>query len=259
MPTTPSRPVALIAGGAGGMGRAIAEALARTGYAIALADLPLDPLYQGEQALSAAGHVVCAVPLDLRSRTSCYECIATTMAWGGRLDILINAAGVWREGAPESMSEADWDLVMDVNLKGPFLMIQAALPHLPDGAAILNIASDAGLVGNKGASVYSASKGGLVLLTKALALDLAPRRIRVNALCPADVATPMIEFQAETYGDGDPKAYKDRLLMQYPQGAAARFITPQEIASFAAYLVSAEASAITGAALPIDFGMTAGY
>jgi NAD(P)-dependent dehydrogenase (short-subunit alcohol dehydrogenase family) len=124
---------------------------------------------------------------------------------------------------------------------------------------VINIASDAGLVGNKGAAVYCASKGGLVLLTKALALELAPHGVRVNAVCPADVATPMLEYQAKTYGGGDPAAYERQLLSSYPQGAAARFIRADEIARMIQYLCEAGAAPVTGAALPIDFGLTAGY
>ena len=248
--------VALIVGGAGGMGVAIAEALGAKGYAIVLADLAGARL---ETAAARQGGRVLAVPLDLRQTGSCAAVVAATLAWGGRLDVVVNAAGVWREGQSAEVTEADWDLVMDVNLKGAFFVIRAALPHMGAGGCILNIASDAGLVGNAGAAVYCASKGGLVLLTKALALELAPRGIRVNALCPGDVATPMVEFQAERYGAGDPEAYKAALLAHYPQGGAARFITPQEIAGFAAFLCSDAAAPITGAALSMDFGVTAGY
>jgi NAD(P)-dependent dehydrogenase (short-subunit alcohol dehydrogenase family) len=173
--------------------------------------------------------------------------------------VLVNAAGVWREGETVAMTEADWDIVMDVNLKGAFFLIQAAIPHLGAGASIVNIASDAGLVGNNGAAIYCASKGGLVLLTKALALELAPRQIRVNAVCPGDVATPMIDFQAARYGGGDPDGYKAKLLSNYPQQAAARFIKPEEIARMVAFLCEPDAAPITGAALSIDFGVTAGY
>ncbi|WP_245518697.1 SDR family oxidoreductase, partial [Mesorhizobium sp. M8A.F.Ca.ET.197.01.1.1] len=99
--------------------------------------------------------------------------------WGGGLDILVNAAGVWLEGAASEVREEQWDLVLDVNLKGAFFLISAAIPHLSAvQGVIINIASDAGIVGNNGAAVYCASKGGLVLLTKALALELAPHGIR---------------------------------------------------------------------------------
>lgn len=251
--------VALIAGGAGGMGAAIAARLSADGYAVVLADLESERLTAAVEAVRAGGGAALAVPLDMRKVASCTSAVETALAWHGRLDAVVNAAGVWREGAAGTMTEEDWDIVLDVNLKGAFFLIQAAIPHLGNGASIVNIASDAGLVGNNGASIYCASKGGLVLLTKALALELAPRRIRVNAVCPGDVATPMIEFQAERYGGGDPDGYKAKLLSNYPQQAAARFIRPEEIARMVAYLCEPDAAPITGAALSIDFGVTAGY
>lgn len=251
--------VALIAGGAGGMGTAIAARLSADGYAVVLADLESERLTAAVEAVRAGGGAALAVPLDMRKVASCTSAVETALAWHGRLDAVVNAAGVWREGAVGTMTEEDWDIVLDVNLKGAFFLIQAAIPHLGAGASIVNIASDAGLVGNNGASIYCASKGGLVLLTKALALELAPRRIRVNAVCPGDVATPMIEFQAERYGGGDPDGYKAKLLSNYPQQAAARFIRPEEIARMVAYLCEPDAAPITGAALSIDFGVTAGY
>ena len=251
--------VALIAGGAGGMGAAIAARLSREGYAVAIADLETERLTQTVETLVTGGGDALAVPLDMRRIASCAAAVETVLAWRGRLDVVVNSAGVWREGDSTTMTEADWDVVFDVNLKGAFFLIQAAIPHLGAGASIVNIASDAGLVGNNGAAIYCASKGGLVLLTKALALELAPRQIRVNAVCPGDVATPMIEFQAERYGDGDPDGYKAKLLSNYPQQAAARFIKPEEIARMVAFLCEPDGAPITGAALSIDFGVTAGY
>lgn len=241
------------------MGQAIAARLARSGWKIAIADLPGVRLDDCLALLSPDCPDALGIEIDIRQPADCARAVAATVAHFGRLDALVNAAGVWREGPATSVTEDDWAIVMDVNLKGPFFMAQAAIPQLSDGGSILNIASDAGLVGNTGAAVYSASKGGLVLLTKALALELAPRRIRVNALCPADVATPMIEFQASAYGEGDPDAYKARLLSHYPQGPAARFIRSDEIAAYVAFVLGDEATAITGAALSIDFGVTAGY
>ena len=259
MTDTATRRVALIAGGAGGMGAAIAERLVAGGYAVAIADLDSECLMTAAETLRAGGGDALAVPLDMRKVGSCADAVAAVVAWRGRIDVVVNSAGVWREGEAVTMTEADWDIVMDVNLKGAFFLIQAAIPHLGAGASIVNIASDAGLVGNNGASIYCASKGGLVLLTKALALELAPRQIRVNAVCPGDVATPMIEFQAERYGDGDPQGYKAKLLSNYPQQNAARFIKPEEIARMVAFLCEPDAAPITGAALSIDFGVTAGY
>ncbi len=250
---------ALIAGGAGGMGFAIAERLGKDGFAVVIADLPGPRLNDIASRLQAEGYRALALPLDIRQPAACREVVKAAVDWSGGLHALINAAGVWAEGAPEAMTEADWDLTLDINLKGPFFLIQAALPHLGEGASIVNIASDAGLVGNTGAAIYCASKGGLVLLTKALALDLAPRGIRVNAICPGEVATPMIEGQANRYGNGDPEGYKAALLAHYPQGHKARFIQPEEIARLVSYLCEDAATPITGAALSIDFGVTAGY
>lgn len=254
-----TRRVALIAGGAGGMGAAIAARLSREGYAVAIADLDSERLTATVETLAAGGSDALSVPLDMRRIASCAAAVETVLAWRGRLDVVVNSAGVWREGDSTTMTEADWDVVFDVNLKGAFFLIQAAIPHLGAGASIVNIASDAGLVGNNGAAIYCASKGGLVLLTKALALELAPRQIRVNAVCPGDVATPMIEFQADRYGEGDPDGYKAKLLSNYPQQAAARFIKPEEIARMVAFLCEPDGAPITGAALSIDFGVTAGY
>lgn len=249
----------LIAGGAGGMGLATALRFAQDGARVVLADLPGPRLEEARAKVVDAGAEVLALALDMRSAQACREAVAKATE-ADRLDVLVNAAGVWLEGPATSVGEEDWDRVLDVNLKGAFFLISAAIPHLAASrGVIVNIASDAGLVGNKGAAVYCASKGGLVLLSKALALELAPQGIRVNAICPGDVATPMIEYQAATYGGGDPDAYKRRLLGNYPQGESARFIKAEEIAGLIHYLCQPGAAPITGAALPIDFGITAGY
>ena len=254
-----TRRTILIAGGAGGMGLATALRFAQDGARVVLADLPGARLEEARAKVADAGVEVLALPLDIRSAQACREVVARAAEAGG-LDVLVNAAGVWLEGPATSVDAEDWDRVLDVNLKGAFFLISAAIPHLTASrGVIVNIASDAGLVGNKGAAVYCASKGGLVLLSKALALELAPQGIRVNAICPGDVATPMIEYQAVTYGDGDPDAYKRRLLGNYPQGESARFIKAEEIAGFIHYLCQPGAAPITGAALSIDFGITAGY
>lgn len=249
----------LIAGGAGGMGLATALRFAQDGARVVLADLPGPRLEEARARVADAGAEVLALALDMRSAQACREAVARATE-ADRLDVLVNAAGVWLEGPATSVGEEDWDRVLDVNLKGAFFLISAAIPHLAvSRGVIVNIASDAGLVGNNGAAVYCASKGGLVLLSKALALELAPQGIRVNAICPGDVATPMIEYQAATYGDGDPDAYKRRLLGNYPQGENARFIKAEEIAGLIHYLCQPGAAPITGAALSIDFGITAGY
>lgn len=249
--------VALITGGASGMGRAAALRLARDGFAVALADVDARGAAAVAAELDARG---LAVPTDVRDVAACEGAVRTTIDWGGRLDVLVNAAGVWAEGDPAEVDEDTFDWVVDVNLKGTFFMCRFALPELErTEGCIVNISSDAGLHGSSDAAVYAASKGGVTLLTKSLALQLAPRGVRVNAVCPGDVDTAMLRYQADTYGGGDPDGYLQRLLTFYPQGERVRFIRPEEVADLIAYLVSPSAAPITGAAVSIDFGLTAGY
>lgn len=250
----------LIAGGAGGMGLATAKRLAGNGDRIIIADLPGPRLDAAADVLAQMGADRLIAPLDIRDVSACRGVVETAAQWGKGLDILVNAAGVWLEGSSADVDEKDWDRVLSVNLKGAFFLISAAIPHLiRTRGTVINIASDAGLVGNKGAAVYCASKGGLVLLTKSLALELAPLGVRVNAICPADVATPMLESQAQNYGGGDPQGYVRNLLSHYPQGEGSRFIQADEIARLIEYLCETAAVPITGAAVCIDFGVTAGY
>ena len=249
--------VALITGGASGIGRATADRLARDGFRLALADIDAEGLDRAVGEMGAKGAL--AVPTDVRSFDACGAAVAAAVGRFGRLDVLVNCAGVWVEGPTDTMTEADWDRVVDVNLKGTFGMCRAAIPALEaTRGCIVNLSSDAGLWGNKGAAVYCASKGGVTVLSKALAVELAERGIRVNAVCPGDVDSPMIRYQAETFGGGDPDGYLSKLLEAYPQRPP-RFIRPDEVAELIAYLCSDKAAPITGAAISIDFGLTAGY
>jgi NAD(P)-dependent dehydrogenase (short-subunit alcohol dehydrogenase family) len=244
----------LIIGAAGGMGSATASAFKALGANLALADLHPRKLQELNQKLGGGSATIEA---DIRHPDACKRMVEAAIAAFGRLDVLINAAGVWVEGPSETMTEEQWDRTLDINLKGTFFACRYAIPHLEKvEGQIINIASDAGLMGNAGAAIYCASKGGVVLLTKALALELAPRGIRVNAICPCDVDTPMLAYQASEFGGGDPQGYVARLKSIYPQGPRTRFATAQEIAAF--ILAVAALAPITGAALPIDFGTTAG-
>ena len=246
----------LVTGGGGGLGRAIAARYAAAGATIAIADLVQQ---QADKAAVDTGHGAFGIACDVSKVSDCERMVASTVERTGRLDLLINAAGIWVEGDADQMTEDQWDRVIDVNLKGTFFACRFAIPALEKtGGQIINVSSDAGLMGNKGAAIYCASKGGVTLLTKALALELAPRGVRVNAVCPCDIETPMIEFQANTYGNGDPTAYKRSLLAKYPQGDRARFSRPEEIAAFIYAITLPEMAPIVGACLPIDFGLTAG-
>ena len=234
----------LVTGAAGGVGRALVEHFKKQGCKVFATDLTaLEVDYQA----------------DIRRPAACKAVVAAAVAAMGRLDVLINAAGVWREGPVEECSEEDFDLVLDVNLKGTFFMCAAAIPYLKESeGSIVNISSDAGRQGNKNAAAYCASKGGVTLLSKTLALDLAPFGVRCNAISPGDIETPMLRFQAEQYGQGDTQGYYRALLDKYPQGARARFIQAQEIAELAFFLSQPGARSITGADLAIDCGLSAG-
>ncbi|MDB5075660.1 MAG: short chain dehydrogenase family protein [Chloroflexi bacterium] len=251
--------VALITGGAGGVGRATAVRLLLQGWHVGLCDANADRLATvGRDLDRGAGHVL-EIVADVRVVSECGDAVRAISEWRGRLDCLVNAAGIWTEGPSEQVTEEEWDRVFDVNVKGTFFMCRSAIPELErTSGSIVNLSSDAGINGFPGTAVYCASKGGVSLLTKSLALELAPRGVRVNAICPSDIDTPMLHYQAATFGNGDPEGYLRNLLSLYPQGERARFIKADEVASFIEYLVRPEAGPITGACLSIDFGTTAG-
>jgi NAD(P)-dependent dehydrogenase (short-subunit alcohol dehydrogenase family) len=246
--------VVFVSGAGGGIGSAVVRRFATAGWRIVAADLEAAALARLPEA-----QVVARLAGDIRTAAACRALVEQAIAAAGRLDALVNAAGVWREGPVAECSEADFDAVVDVNLKGTFFLCSAAIPHLEaSGGSIVNISSDAGHQGNLGAAAYCASKGGVTIFTKALALELAPRGVRANVVSPGDVDTPMLRFQAERYGGGDPAAYLAGLLARYPQGERARFIRPEEIAELVLFLCGPAAAAITGADLAIDQGYSAG-
>ncbi|HEX4568954.1 MAG TPA: SDR family oxidoreductase [Dongiaceae bacterium] len=249
-----SEKVVLVTGAASGMGLAFARRFAVAGAALALADLDAERVSAAARALGAKALPVAA---DVARVADCAAMVAATIARFGRLDLLVNSAGIWVEGPAEEMTEAEWDRCLDINLKGTFFACRHAIPELrKTSGAIINMASDAGLMGSAGASIYCASKGGVVQLTRALALELAPQGVRCNAICPCDVETPMLAGQAAVYGRGDPEGYRQKLRAIYPQGEHTRFVRPEEVAEFV--FAVAELEPITGACLPIDFGTTAG-
>ena len=249
-----SEKVVLVTGAASGMGLAFARRFAVAGAALALADLDAERLNAAARALGAKALPVAA---DVARVADCAAMVAATIARFGRLDLLVNSAGIWIEGPAEEMTEAEWDRCLDINLKGTFFACRHAIPELrKTSGAIINMASDAGLMGSAGASIYCASKGGVVQLTRALALELAPQGVRCNAICPCDVETPMLAGQAAVYGRGDPEGYRQKLRAIYPQKEHTRFVRPEEVAEFVFAVAGLEP--ITGACLPIDFGTTAG-
>lgn len=213
---------------------------------------------QGDRVISADRHHG-DIRADVSSVTDCDRMVAEAVEIGGRLDVLVCTAGIWTEGPSAEVSEADWDRTIDVNLKGTFFACRAAIPHLMESrGCIVNVSSDYGLVGGPGATAYVASKFGVNGITRSLALELAPHGVRVNSVCPTDVDTPMLRGQADA--SPDPDAYLARLRATLPQGEEqARFITADEVAALIAFLASPAATPITGACLPMDWGVTAGY
>jgi meso-butanediol dehydrogenase / (S,S)-butanediol dehydrogenase / diacetyl reductase len=170
----------------------------------------------------------------------------------GHIDVLANIAGIVQFGRFDEITEADWDRVHAVDLKGPFLTMQAALPYLRACRGnIVNVSSVAGNKPQGYTTAYSAAKGGLTMLTRSLALELAPERIRVNAICPGTVDTPIVSQVAEIYPDDLDPRVADRLMMMMP----GRAIAPAEIGSAILYLASRSARMITGAVLAFDGGM----
>lgn len=244
----PQLPVALITGAAGGIGGATARRFVAGGWRVAALDVR-------DAGVDGALPVVA----DLRVVDDCRRAVAATVEHFGRLDAVVNAAGIWTEGPADETLEADFDRVLGVNVKGLYFLTSAAIPHLErQGGCVVNLSSDAGIQGNAGAAVYCASKGAVSILTKALALELAPRGIRVNAVCPGDVDSPMLAGQARDFGGDHPEEYLAKLLAGYPQGARARFIRPDEIAELIWFLAQPHATPITGANISIDFGLSAG-
>ena len=245
----PSASVVLVTGAAGGIGSATVARFASGGWRVVASDLVAPTGVAIEHAISA----------DLTKVGECRRLVAATVRFTGRLDCLVNCAGIWTEGPAETTEEDAFDRCIDVNLKGLFFTSAAAIGHLErSGGCIVNLSSDAGVQGNTGAAVYCASKGAVSNLTRALALELAPRGVRVNAVCPGDVDTPMLAGQARDFGGDDPSGYLQSLLAHYPQGPAARFARADEVAELIWYLAQPHAAPITGANLAIDFGLSAG-
>lgn len=252
----PDRPVVFITGGAGGIGAATAQRFLEGGWRAALVDADFA---RAAIVAEQLGGLAFAVSCDVSDPAECHAAVAQTMARTGRIDHVVVAAGVWSEGTIDGLAEAEFDRLMGVNVKGVFFTCQAVMNALRSTHGSLSlIASDAGLQANKGAALYCASKAAVVLLAKTLALDLAEEGVRVNAICPGDVMSPMLRYQADTYGQGDPQNYLDALLNKYPQGKLARFIEPSEVAELLWFLAQPWARPITGAALSIDFGLSAG-
>ena len=237
----------LITGGASGIGLATARRFVSEGARVALLDLNAAGLAAASQELGGAPAVQADVTQEAQVRAAVP---AAAEALGG-LDGLVNAAGVSAWRSFEDLDFAEWRRILSINLDGPFLVTHAALPALKAAGrgTIVNVASGAGLQPRPNFSAYCSSKGGLVMFTRSIAIDLAPANIRVNAVCPGIVMTPLVEKNLAKFPDRDAavQRYVSRNLMH-------RFGTAEEIAEAILYLTSHDSSFVTGSALSIDGG-----
>ena len=242
----------LISGGTSGIGLAAAKLFLAAGARVAIMGRSVqrgsaarEELGENEQVIFLQG--------DVSRRADCQQAIQQVEALWGGLDVLVNSAGVYAEGAIEDMTEEQIASVLDINVKGTYYLSQAAVPLLKKTRGnMVNVASDAGVHGNYYCSLYCASKGAVVLFTKSLALELAGFGVRVNAIAPGDILTPLTEKQLAAAPNRE-EALRE-MASVYPLG---RIGTPREAAAAITFLASADAGFITGTILSVDGGLTA--
>ncbi len=247
--------VAMITGAGSGIGRATAELFAQEGAAVGVLDIRADAAGEVAAAISAAGGRAIGLGADVTKddqvRAAGNEVIATF----GDISVLYNNAGIGSTGAVDVAEEEDWDRCFDINVKGTFLCSRAVVPSMlaAGGGSIINQGSVAALVGVANFAAYCAAKGAVVALTRSMSVDLAPRGIRVNAIAPGTVYTPLMEPMLTARGGGDLEKGLAMTVAKYPIG---RLGNPEDIAAAALFLASDEAAFVTGAVLTADGGMT---
>ena len=247
--------VAIVTGGASGIGRATALLLAQEGAAVAIVDLHRAGAETVSQQVANRGGRALAIGADVSQANECRQAIEQTVGALGGLDILFNNVGIIRRTTVLDITEEEWDRVMAVNVRSVFLMSKYAIPFMirRGGGAIVNTGSGWGLTGGSNAVSYCASKGAVVNMTRAMAIDHGAQNIRVNCICPGDTDTDMLRSEARQLG-----VPEDTFLQDAADRPLQRVGTPQEIAQAVLYLASDAASFVTGTALVVDGGGLAG-
>ena len=247
---------AIVTGAASGIGRSIAEHFAADGRAVLCADINRKGAEKVAETIAANGGHARAVEVDVADELSVQAMVDAAISWTGQIDALAANAGIMAEGAALTLSLEDWNRVMSTNATGAFLTARAALPHMIDGGggAIVFMASTVALAGMKGIAAYSASKGAVVALTRQMAADYADQNIRVNAVAPGAVRTPLSEshFRARAEDDAEFEALLEAVIDRYP---LKRWGTTAEIADLVTFLCSDRAGWMTGQIIPVDGGL----
>jgi NAD(P)-dependent dehydrogenase (short-subunit alcohol dehydrogenase family) len=249
--------VAIVSGGARGIGRAAARKLAGEGASVVICSDREVQVEETVAALREEGLEVRGVRADVTSSADMKKLMDLASETYGGVDVLVNSAGVQRYGTVVETEEEVWDEVLDANLKGVYLASRYAIPEMRKrgGGAIVNLSSVQAFASQTGVAAYTASKGGINALTRAMALDHAGENIRVNAVCPASVDTPMLRWSADLFkGDKSVEETLEDWGRMHPLGRVAR---PEEVAEVIAFLASARASFITGGDYKVDGGMLA--
>ena len=238
--------IALVTGAARGIGQAIALQLAADGADLALCDVKAEWLEDTAAKVKALGRRAESYAMDVANGAAVGEAVAKVLADFGRIDVLVNNAGITRDTLLMRMSEEDWDAVLDINLKGAFLVTKAVVKPMMKqrSGAIVNIASVVGIMGNPGQANYTASKAGLIALTKTTAKELGSRNVRVNAVAPGFIRTAMTDKLSEPI--------KDAMLKMVPLG---RLGEPEDVAKAVAFLASDAAAYVNGQTLAVCGGM----